>query len=128
MKRLGLIAILVCSLGGCGKGTAIPEPWSDVVARLTDRYGPVSIRTVRRDTGTRLDLTLSDRRYHGKWPGFTDTAKAVARTALAALGADHTPDSITVTITTSDLNLLVYRRTTSQTERFSVASLQAGGH
>lgn len=123
--RVRMCAVLVLgAIVACGRVPAVPVELAVMQGKLFATYGAVGVRSITQDSSHKLELTLSDRRYRSKWNGFPDTAKRVAKYAVASLPADYQPDSITVKIVTSDLNLGIYRKTATSMATFALSEVQ----
>lgn len=123
--RVRMCALVVLgAIVACGRVPPVPVELAVMQGKLFATYGAVGVRSITHDSSRKLELTLSDRRYRSKWNGFPDTAKRVAKYAVASLPADYQPDSITVKIVTSDLNLGVYRKTATSMATFALSEVQ----
>jgi len=120
---VGTLALLVASTG-CGGDADRPAPYTDVIKRVSAKYGPVDVRVVRQDTLSRLELRISDLSFHDTPTSFPEVAEDVATIALGAVSGREVPDSIVVTAGATVVNLGVYQRTRASTARFAVAALR----
>lgn len=116
---------LLLGLAACSaSSTTAATRFVPMQKQLNARFGEVAVKTNNRAGIGTLELTLSDPRFHGEWPGFVDTARTVARVAAGALPADYHPDSITVKIMTAGRDLGVVSYGASSSATFAVAALQ----
>ncbi|MEZ4379556.1 MAG: hypothetical protein R3B35_14870 [Gemmatimonadales bacterium] len=120
---VGMLALLLAS-AGCGGDPDRPAPYTDVINRVSAKYGPVDVRVVHHDTLSRLELRISDLSFRDTPTSFPEVAEDVATIALGAVSGAEVPDSIVVTAGATAVNLGAYQRTRASTARFAVAALR----
>lgn len=118
------VGCTVLLLAGCGGDADRPAPYTNVIKRVSAKYGPVDVRVVRQDTLSRLELRISDLSFHDTPTSFPEVAEDVAMIALGAVSGREVPDSIVVTAGATTVNLGAYQRTRASTARFAVAALR----
>ncbi len=69
--------------------------------RVAERYGTTNLEYTTHGDQRRLELSLTDKRWHGLNDVVPDSARAVARYALEDLMGFASPDTVVVTIRTT---------------------------
>ncbi len=108
-KCLVFVVPLLC-LAACS-----PEvrDQSALAVQLTTQYGATNTTWVTHGATTRLELRLTDRRWRGLNTVVPDSARVIAKFALAQLDEANRPDSIMVAIQTVNRGFLFFRETGS---------------
>lgn len=92
--------------------------------KVIAKYGATQLAIHTQANTQSLEMTLTDRRFRGRWVGFVDSAAAIARFAIAALPSGYHPDSITVKIVTAESGVPGVKRTEASSKTFAVDKLE----
>jgi hypothetical protein len=80
---------------------SLPRDMTPLALHLSERFGRTNLDYITRGGQNRLELLLTDKRWHGLNDVVPDSARVIARYALADLKGFPRPDTIVVTIRTT---------------------------
>ena len=99
-RALWLIPVLLFLAFVTGREEVIRD-MSPLALELTERFGATSLTYTTHGDQRRLELMLTDKRWHGLNARVPDSAKVIARFALDRLGEMTRPDTVVVNIRTT---------------------------
>ena len=121
--RCVLPAIVLVSVMACAPDLPEPDEFGTFHRQLTKQYGRLNSNMLFGES-PRLNLEFTGRRWRGLVHGASDSAKAVARFALARIPASWPrPDTIQVRFRIQHLDLVFARSTTWRGDTIAVADL-----
>lgn len=96
MRRVAWLVPLLLVLLVLARRPREVRDMSPLALRVAERYGTTDLEYITHGEQRRLELTLTDKRWHGLNDAVPDLARAVARHALADLMGMPRPDTIVV--------------------------------
>lgn len=120
MSKCLLLVVPVLCLTACSDEV---RDHSALAVQLAAQYGATTTEWVTNGPGRRLELRLTDNRWRGPNAAAPDSARVIAKFALAQLDPLNRPDSIMVTIQTLDRGFLFFRETESLRVAYAVGEL-----
>jgi hypothetical protein len=101
VRRAAWIVPLLLVLLVLSRRPSVARDMTPLALHLSERFGTTNLTYTTQGESKRLELLLTGKRWHGLNNVVPDSARVVARYALANLQGIPRPDSIVVTIRTT---------------------------
>lgn len=101
MRRAAWLFPLLLVLLILSRRSGVPRDMTPLALHLSERFGRTNLDYITHGGQNRLELLLTDKRWHGLNDVVPDSARVIARYALADLKGFPRPDTIVVTIRTT---------------------------
>lgn len=98
MRRLRWLVLILVVVIFWPRSQKLPRDMSPLALRLTERFGTTNVTSTPAPGHQRLEVTVSDPRWHGLNSVAVDSARVIARYAMADLMGLPRPDTIVVTM------------------------------